>query len=89
MLTRGFGTGVGSALVNFLSYLEYLPGDLFKVKKVLSNVKLVKDMFLQPQIDRHQATYREGEEATDYIYAYLREMKKQQLRGTDTTLNGE
>ena len=84
-----FGTGVGSALLNFFSYLEYLPGDLFKAKKVLSNVKFVMGTFIQPQVDRHQDTYREGEEAADYIYAYLREMTKQQLQRTDSTLNSE
>ena len=71
----------------FFPFLERLPGDLFNVKKVLSNVKFVEDSFIRPQLESHMKTYSE-DTATDFVDAFIRQMKKQRASGKDTTLDG-
>ena len=76
-----------TAAINFFPFLDRLPGDVCNVKKVLSNNKFVEDAFLRPQIERHMKTYNE-DTVTDFIHAYIRQMKRLQQEGKDTSLDG-
>ncbi|KAL8604729.1 hypothetical protein ACOMHN_017688 [Nucella lapillus] len=75
----------GAAIINFFPFLEFLPCDPLGVRKILSNVQLIEDKFFQPIIDKHWDTFPQ-DEATDFIYAYMREMKKKEQQGALTTL---
>ena len=77
----------GTAAIIFFPFLDRLPGDMFNAKKVLSNFKLVEDEFVLPQIKSHWKTYSEGA-ATDYIHAYMGQMKERQKEGKETSLDG-
>ena len=74
--------------MNFMPFLEYLPGDPFKVKKILSNVDVVLG-FIDRQVEEHLKVYSEEEEATDFIHAYVRQIREHEASGnTDTSING-
>ena len=76
----------GTAVVNFIPILEHVPGDPFKVKKILSNLELV-DGFINCQVDEHvkEHTEEQEEESTDFIHAYIREIRKHEASGNDNT----
>lgn len=69
--------------------LEHIPGDLFKVKKMLSNLDLIEG-YIDSQVEKHAKMWAEGEEeSTNFIHAYLREIRKHEASGNaDTTING-
>ena len=70
--------------MNFIPILEHIPGDLFKVKKLLSIWDLI-DRFTAGQVEKRE----EEEECTNFIHAYLREIRKREASGdADTTVNG-
>ena len=75
--------------MNFIPILEHIPGDLFKVKKLLS-IRDLLARFMAGQVE-NQAKMRTGEEeeCTNFIHAYLREIRKHEASGiVDTTVNG-
>ena len=75
--------------MNFIPILEHTPGDLFKAKKLV----FIRDLigrFVAGQVEK-QAKMRTGEEeeCTNFIHAYLREIRKREASGnSDTTVNG-
>lgn len=73
--------------MNFFPYLRHLPGDLFKVKRLLFNVKTVEKTLTEPQLKSHQHDYVDGV-ASDFIHAYLREIRQRKTSGQPTTING-
>ena len=75
--------------MNFIPILEHTPGDLFKAKKLMSIRDLI-GRFIAGQVEK-QAKVRteEEEECTNFIQAYLREIRKREASGNaDTTVNG-
>jgi len=75
--------------VNFIPILEHIPGDPFKVKKLLS-IRDLLEGFVAGQVEK-QAKMRTGEEeeCTNFIHAYLRAIRKREASGiADTTVNG-
>ncbi|KAK7500084.1 hypothetical protein BaRGS_00008631 [Batillaria attramentaria] len=77
-----------NAVINFFPWLEYLPGDLFKLKLALANVALVENQLSHPQIKAHVDTYSDGD-AKDFIHAYIREIRKREESGQPTTIDEE
>ena len=75
-----------SSALNFFPMLEYVPGDLFKMKAALKNVSTIHQ-FLWEEVRAHMATYSE-EDCGDFIHAYIRQMKHRQEQGTPTTVTG-
>ena len=70
--------------MHFIPILEHLPSDLFKVKKLMSIWHLI-DRFTAGQVEKRE----EEEECTNFIHAYLREIRKREASGNaDTTVNG-
>ncbi|KAK7108790.1 cytochrome P450 2U1-like [Littorina saxatilis] len=82
-------------LVNYLPWLRFLPGDLFKAKKILHNVQEMNKCFLIPQIQRHIDNQNGGddtdnEESDDFISAYLKQIRKEKATGNaPSTVNEE
>ena len=74
----------GTYIINFFPFLEHLPGDPFKWKKVLSNVVMI-NRFLERQVEKHAKVHTEEEESTDFIHAYIREIRKHEASGNDNT----
>ncbi|XP_076462146.1 cytochrome P450 2U1-like [Babylonia areolata] len=74
-----------AAVVNFFPFLQYLPGDLFGIKKILSNMRVIREEFLQPHLDAHLENYREMH-PTDFMYAYLYRMKQKERNCVHTSL---
>ena len=75
--------------MNFIPILEHIPGDLFKVKKMLS-IRHLLDRFMAGQVEKQAKMWTgEEEECTNFIHAYLREIRKREASGdADTTVNG-
>lgn len=76
----------GAAILTFFPWLRYVPGDPTKGKKVLKNVKAVEDEFIKPQIKEHFENYADGP-ATDFIHAYIREIRKREASGEPSTID--
>jgi hypothetical protein len=64
-----------------------LPGDLFHLKRIDANAAIV-DKFCLDSYKEHMENYDENN-ITDFISAYIREMKKKEKAGEETTLNGQ
>ncbi|XP_046330039.2 cytochrome P450 2D26-like [Haliotis rufescens] len=75
----------GSAsILNILPVVRYLPGDIFKFKKILANLAFTEREFVQPMINNHLDNYDE-DNIHDFTSAYIKEMRHHQ--GEDTTLS--
>lgn len=74
-------------MVNFFPALKYLPGDLFKIKRIQAIIASIDRDFMTPLLESHRKKYTEGE-ANDFIHAYLREVRKRETSGQLTTING-
>ncbi|KAK7500081.1 hypothetical protein BaRGS_00008628 [Batillaria attramentaria] len=77
-----------NAVINFFPWLEYLPGDLFKLKRTLANVAILENTLSRPQVKAHVDTYTDGD-AKDFIHAYIREIRKHKDNGQTTSINEE
>lgn len=78
--------GRDTTILNFMPFLRFLPGDLFHMKRVYKN-SVVVDSFCNDIYKEHTKGYDENC-VNDFIYAYIREMKKKESLGEETTLNG-
>ncbi|KAJ8297844.1 hypothetical protein KUTeg_024375 [Tegillarca granosa] len=65
-----------ASVLNFIPFLKYLPGDLFKAKLTLKNVNYVLEL-LQDLIKEHEESYDENN-IRDYVDAYIKQMKSQE-----------
>ena len=78
--------GRDAAILNFLPFLRFLPGDLFHLKRADKN-GVVVDSFHKNIYNEHMKNYDENC-VNDFISAYRREIKKKEALGKETTLNG-
>ena len=80
-----FRYGVSAGITNFIPAVEWLPGDLFKIQKVLQNsdetFKFVKDIIAEHMDKKNDGT------ANDYITAYLQHLKGLDDSGQQTTFS--
>ena len=80
-------------MLNYLPFLEYLPGDLFRAKRVLSNKGVLYGLLG----DRVEAHKRQREEATkdvdraelksDFIHGYLNQIQRHDDSGKQHSLD--
>ncbi|XP_046552806.1 cytochrome P450 18a1-like [Haliotis rubra] len=76
----------GTSILNFFPIFQYLPGDIFKFNKVLSNVAFVQT-FIRDTVQRHIENL-DTLNIRDFIDAYLKEMQEE-ADDPETTLNYE
>ena len=81
---------LGTAFVNFFPALERVPGDLFSLKKMMSNADLIKSFiagYIQPVLRGKEG--KENQESCNFIEAYVRQIHKHETSGNvNTTVNG-
>jgi hypothetical protein len=68
-------------------FLQYLPGDLFSIKKIVKNQQKLME-FIQGKIDQHKDTLN-PDNIRSFIDAYLVEINKRGTADTGTTFTGE
>ncbi|KAK7101305.1 cytochrome P450 2J1-like [Littorina saxatilis] len=77
-----------SAIINYMPILEHLPGDLFKVKLVVSRAMKFYD-FVRQQISEHRKDRSQHTEKTDFIHAYLTQGEQLAQSNVENTLDNE
>ncbi|KAL8615082.1 hypothetical protein ACOMHN_009167 [Nucella lapillus] len=89
---RNFKLLSGTAILNFIPILAYIPGDPFKGQELLDNAKCIYG-FVDRQVADHEKVLdkgRGGHEDGDFIYSYLHQIRRHQEQGdTETSLTGE
>ncbi|KAL8615093.1 hypothetical protein ACOMHN_009169 [Nucella lapillus] len=82
----------GSGILNFLPILGYLPGDPFKMKRILANMQSVFG-FINQQMAHHQEIFNQDRQKTaaqsaDFVYSYLHQIQESRILGpTNSTLD--
>jgi cytochrome P450 family 2 subfamily J len=77
-----------TSLINFISWLKYLPGDLFKAKKLTRSTIAIFQM-LQKFVREKGCNTVESEDAEHFIQAYQVERNKKQKTGASTELDDD
>ena len=71
-------------VLTFFPFLRFLPGDMFRFKKMKRDVDMVLRELVDVSIDQHIEEFDENN-TNDFISAYLKEMKNKQRLGETTT----
>ncbi|RUS83909.1 hypothetical protein EGW08_008323 [Elysia chlorotica] len=83
----------GTALLNHIPILRFLPGDLFHARELQRNVSEVSDDFIGPVIEKHKAEFDPAQEPADFIEAYLGQIHARDSdrddKGGSENLNGK
>ncbi|XP_076441297.1 cytochrome P450 2U1-like isoform X2 [Babylonia areolata] len=89
---RNFELLSGTAILNFIPSLRYIPGDPFKGKEAQTSVRHVYS-FIDKLVAEHRKTLDEDVdkvENPDFIYSYLNKIEEQKFIGNvESTLNDE
>ncbi|XP_046552244.1 cytochrome P450 2D26-like [Haliotis rubra] len=76
----------GSAsILNIFPVVRYLPGDIFKFKKILDNLAFTEREFIHPMINDHMDCYDE-DNIHDFTSAYIKEMRHHEGEGTTMSI---
>ncbi|KAK3739739.1 hypothetical protein RRG08_020169, partial [Elysia crispata] len=83
-----FQLSQSSSLFTVFPWLRYVPGDLFNAKKRIASYRYIMDFFCYHYIEK---TKNEDTDLNkdNFISAYLREKKRLEQQGQDTSLNDE
>lgn len=76
------------SLVNFLPWLQYIPGDMFQAKRITANVQALMKM-LNKFIQEKRRHLEDHSDACNLIDAYIIEMNKKVQSGECTALDDE
>ncbi|XP_071088224.1 cytochrome P450 2U1-like [Haliotis cracherodii] len=80
---------VGAAgVLNVLPFLRFLPGDLFKFKKMMRNIDTIKSQLVDSMIKEHLQKH-DDDNVDDFIHAYIKEMRLRKETQENTTLDLE
>ncbi|XP_041353886.1 cytochrome P450 2B4-like [Gigantopelta aegis] len=74
----------GMSLLNFFPFIDALPGDMFKMKRILKNIACVQS-FLSNIISHETATYDRYNER-HFVDAYLKGMAEKKATNKTTTM---
>ncbi|KAK6165426.1 hypothetical protein SNE40_022354 [Patella caerulea] len=85
-LEENFAAVGSTAALNFLPFLRFLPGDLFKFKRTVRNVATVEKKLIESSINDHEKNYDENN-TNDYISSYIKEMKRVEKAGGESNIN--
>uniref|UniRef100_A0A0B7BCJ1 Cytochrome P450 n=1 Tax=Arion vulgaris TaxID=1028688 RepID=A0A0B7BCJ1_9EUPU len=75
------------ALIDLFPFLYYIPGDLFHAKRWANSILETNEMFSKVYVKEGMASFNENEEATNFIAAYLQELKKKRDSGESTLMD--
>ena len=76
-------------MLNFFPFLRFLPGDLFKVKRITRGIETIQQELFKASIEHHISAYDEDDDDTnDFISAYIKEIKKKEkLADANTSMD--
>ncbi|XP_067675718.1 cytochrome P450 2K4-like [Haliotis asinina] len=73
-----------ASILNIFPVVRYLPGDIFKFKRILANLAFTEHEFIHPMINDHMDCYDE-EHIHDFTSAFIKEMRHH--NGESTTMS--
>ncbi|GFR99757.1 cytochrome P450 II f2-like protein II [Elysia marginata] len=81
----------GAAAINFLPFLRHLPGDIFKAKKIKTNMAVVKDMLVEivSEIENKSGNQTKESNGKNFIFSYRRKQLDKMDAGKRTFLDDE
>ena len=74
-----------AGIASFMPVLAHLPGDLFRIKRIKTNYKMIL-RFINELVNDHLQTYDENN-VDDFTSAFIREIKKQET-SKETSFTG-
>ncbi|GFO14273.1 cytochrome p450 2u1 [Plakobranchus ocellatus] len=79
----------GAAAINFLPFLQHLPGDFFKARVIEKNTVNVKNMLVEivSEIESKESTDSDDENIGNYIFSYRRRQNEKMKSGKKTFLD--
>ncbi|CAG5115329.1 unnamed protein product [Candidula unifasciata] len=77
-----------TALVQFLSWLQYIPGDFFKAKKITASARDIIEM-LALILNQKKRNVQDSSDVGNLIDAYITERQKKLDAGVSTTLDDQ
>ncbi|RUS78502.1 hypothetical protein EGW08_013749 [Elysia chlorotica] len=81
----------GATAINFLPFLKYIPGDLFKAKQIQFNMTVIKDLLVQI-VSETESTTASGsakDKGGNFIFSYRRKESEKKLAGKRTCLDDD
>jgi cytochrome P450 len=76
-----------SNLATFFPILKYLPGDLFKTKRIHASIRKIMDVFVHKFVRDKSNEKLEDGNPDNFISAYLREWRQRVKSGEETTMD--
>ncbi|XP_046376785.1 cytochrome P450 2H2-like [Haliotis rufescens] len=73
-----------TAILEFMPYLRYLPGDIFNIKRLAENVAFTEDEIIKPSIKRHEKDF--DDHNVTLVSAFLKECQNLGLPVNDDHL---
>lgn len=85
-LLANYRAAGATAALNYLPFLDYLPGDLFKFKRTLHNILYIVD-FIRTIVQDHMKTF-DPSNVRDFIDAYVKRVEESgsELNGKSSTV---
>ncbi|XP_048253649.1 cytochrome P450 2D14-like [Haliotis rufescens] len=77
-----------AGVANVLPFLRFLPGDLFKFKKMMRSIDTIISQLVDPMIKEHLQKH-DDDNVDDFIHAYIKEMRLRKETQENTTLDLE
>ncbi|XP_067652383.1 cytochrome P450 2U1-like [Haliotis asinina] len=77
-----------SGVLSVLPFVRFLPGDLFKFKKTVQNVDTIISLLIDPMI-KERMQKQEDDNVSDFIHAYIKEMRLRKEKHVETSLDLE
>uniref|UniRef100_A0A0B7AM89 Cytochrome P450 n=2 Tax=Arion vulgaris TaxID=1028688 RepID=A0A0B7AM89_9EUPU len=76
-----------SSLVTFIPVLKYVPGDLFRTKRIQSSARKVMDLFVNKFVRSKANEKSDDGEQDNFVATYMREWKQKIKSNEPTTMN--
>ncbi|GFO14291.1 cytochrome p450 ii f2-like protein ii [Plakobranchus ocellatus] len=79
----------GAAVINFLPFLQHLPGDIFKAREIKKRWNEVKNLFVEivSEIENKEPVVVEDDSIGNFIFSYRRKQKQKIKSGKKTFLD--
>ncbi|RUS78501.1 hypothetical protein EGW08_013748 [Elysia chlorotica] len=79
----------GATAINFLPFLKYIPGDMFKAKQIGDNMNRVKDLLVEivSEIESTAGAKANEDREGNYVFSYRRREHEKMQAGKKTSLD--